>query len=48
MDKFFTKTFSKFFFAFLIIIGAAFGILLYAASQEPPAVSPVDNVALPQ
>ncbi|MGC9602288.1 MAG: hypothetical protein ABSE76_00885 [Minisyncoccia bacterium] len=48
MDRFFTKTFFKFFFAFLVIIGAAFGVLLYAASQESPQVSPVDNVALPQ
>ena len=48
MDKFFTKTFFKFFFAFLFIIGAAFGVLIYAASKEPPQVAPVDNVALPQ
>jgi hypothetical protein len=48
MNRFFTKTFFKFFFAFLVIIGVAFGVLLYAASQEPPQVAPVDNVALPQ
>jgi hypothetical protein len=48
MDKFFTKTFFKFFFTFLVIISAAFGVLIYAASKEPPQVSPVDNVALPQ
>ena len=48
MDKFFTKTFFKFFFAFLFIIAAAFGVLLYAASQEAPQVAPVDNVAQPQ
>ncbi len=48
MDKFFTKTFFKFFFAFLVIIGVAFGVLIYAASKEPPQVSSVDNVAQPQ
>ena len=45
MDRFFTKTFFKFFFVFLIIIGVAFGVLVYTAAQAP---SPVDNVALPQ
>ena len=48
MKSLFNKTFFKFFFAFLIILGAAFGVLLYSASKLPPAVSPVDNVALPQ
>ena len=45
MDRFFTKTFFKFFFAFLVIIGVAFGILVFTANQNP---RPVDNVALPQ
>jgi|GEM_PF-1320337 len=48
MRSLFTKTFFKFFFTFIIIIGVAFGVLIYAASKEPPQVSPVDNVALPQ
>jgi hypothetical protein len=45
MNRFFTKTFFKFFFAFLIIIGIAFGVLVFTAGQTP---SPVDNVALPK
>ena len=44
----FTSTFFKFFFAFLIILGAAFGVLLYSASKVPPPVNPVDNIAQPQ
>jgi hypothetical protein len=45
MNRFFTKTFFKFFFAFLVIIGVAFGILLITANQNPNSV---DNIALPQ
>jgi len=48
MGKLFTKTFFKFFFAFMLILGGAFGVLLYTSSEMPPAVHPVDNVALPQ
>ena len=45
MNRFFTKTFFRFFFVFLVIIGIAFGIMLYTAAQVPPSV---DNVAVPQ
>ncbi len=45
MDRFFTKTFFRFFFAFLVIIGVAFGILLFTASKVSPTI---DNVAAPQ
>jgi hypothetical protein len=46
MKQLFTKTFFKFFFVFLLILGGAFGVLFFTASQVP--VHPVDNVALPQ
>lgn len=42
----FTKTFYHFFFGFVVIIGAAFAVLIVAGNQ--PAPSPVDNVAQPQ
>ena len=48
MKPLFTKDFFRFFFAFLIIIAVAFGVLLYSASKVPPPASPVDNVAQPQ
>jgi hypothetical protein len=44
MNRFFTKTFFKFFFAFLIIIAVAFGILLLSASQMP---APQEQLAQP-
>ena len=37
MNRYFTKTFFRFFFAFLVIIGTAFGILLATSSFEPAA-----------
>lgn len=46
MDRYFTKGFFKFFFAFLVIIAVAFGILLLSASQEPQAV-PQEQMAQP-
>jgi len=45
MDRFFTKTFFKFFFSFLIIIAVAFGILIIAASHIQTPVDPSVNVA---
>jgi hypothetical protein len=36
MDQYFTKTFFKFFFSFLVIIGVAFGVIAVASSMEPP------------
>lgn len=46
MKRFFTKTFFRFFFVFLVIIGLAFGVMLYTAAQIGPIS--VDNVALPR
>lgn len=46
MNRFFTTTFFKFFFAFLIIIGVAFGVLVFSAGQQAP--QPVDNIAVPK
>jgi hypothetical protein len=43
--KFFTKTFTRFFFGFLCIIGLAFAVMIVAANQPP---QPVDNVAVPR
>jgi len=40
----FNKTFLHFFFGFLVIISAAFGILMWAGTQ----VDPESNVAQPQ
>jgi len=40
MDRYFTKTFFKFFFAFLLIIAVAFGILLFTASRMPGSQNP--------
>jgi len=43
--KFFTKTFTRFFFGFLCIIGLAFAVMLVASNAAP---QPVDNVAVPR
>jgi len=40
----FNKTFFHFFFGFVAIITAAFGVLIWAGSQAEP----VDNIASPQ
>ena len=45
MDHYFTKTFFKFLFGFLVIIGVAFGILIGASSFMPKSV---DNIAHPR
>jgi hypothetical protein len=45
MDKYFTKTFFKFLFGFLAIIGVSFTLLALMAQETLP---PVDNVAQPQ
>lgn len=42
----FDKTFFHFFFAFVVIIAIAFGVLIVAGSHITPEA--VDNVALPQ
>lgn len=49
MNLYFTKTFFKFFFGFLIIIGVAFGVLIGASLfVAQPAPAAVDNLASPQ
>jgi len=45
-NRFFTKTFTKFFFAFVVIIGGAFGVLIVASTMVPPTA--VDSVASPR
>ncbi len=45
MDKYVTKTFIKFFFGFVTIIGIAFAVIIVTASNE---YQPVDNVAIPR
>ena len=45
MNRYFTKTFYKFFFGFLVILAVAFGVMALTASVTP---SPVDTVAHPQ
>jgi hypothetical protein len=45
MDRYFNKSFFKFFLGFLVIIAIAFGILIYASTVMPP---PVDNLAKPE
>jgi hypothetical protein len=45
MDRYFTKTFTKFLFGFLTIIAIAFGVIIVSAPYFP---EPVDNVALPR
>ncbi len=45
-NRFFTKTFTKFFFAFVLIIGGAFGVLVVASTLVPPTA--VDSVASPK
>lgn len=44
MERYFTKTFFKFFAAFMLIISAAFGVLIYSSSQIQD-VDPRVNVA---
>lgn len=46
MNRIFTKTFVRFFVGFVVIIGAAFGVLI-VSSQIPQPVD-VDNVAAPR
>ena len=45
MNKYFTKTFFKFFFGFLVIIAIAFGVLVGASAFS---ASSVDNSAAAQ
>ncbi len=45
MEKYFTKSFFKFFLGFLVIIGIAFGVLIVSSSYFP---APVDNLAKPE
>jgi len=47
MDRYFTKSFFKFFFVFLVIIAIAFGILLFTASQTPSPQNPQEQIAVP-
>lgn len=47
MNRFFTKTFFRFFFSFVVIVGIAFGIL-YVASSWPFGFSSVDTMAHPR
>lgn len=46
MNRYFTKTFVRFFVGFVAIIGVAFGVLAIASSFTVPVE--VDNVAAPQ
>ncbi len=49
MNRFFTKTFSRFFFGFLAILILALGILIvvgYATKAQP--IAPVDNTTAVQ
>jgi lipopolysaccharide export LptBFGC system permease protein LptF len=45
MPRYFTKSFYKFFFAFLFIIMMAFGVLTLAAALDQRPVDPATNVA---
>ena len=47
MNRYFTTGFFKFFFAFLIIIAIAFGVLLFTASQTQGPQNPQDQIAQP-
>ena len=44
MDQRQSKSFSGFLFGFIIIVAAAFGVLIWAGSTNP---EPVDNIAQP-
>lgn len=44
MERFFTKTFLKFFLGFVAIIAVAFGVLIVTSAVAPD----VDNVAAPR
>ncbi|HXK31668.1 MAG TPA: hypothetical protein VJZ94_02985 [Candidatus Paceibacterota bacterium] len=47
MDRFFTKTFFRFFFGFVVIIAAAFSVMI-AASHLGAQDDDLDSVAHPQ
>ena len=47
MDRYFTKTFTRFLIAFLLIIVAAMGIL-FVAARNASGLNPIDNVAQPR
>lgn len=44
MERFFTKTFLKFFLGFVAIIAVAFGVLVVTSQVSPD----IDNVAAPR
>ena len=46
MNRFFTKTFVRFFIGFVVIIGIAFGVLIVTSQIPNPA--DIDNVAAPR
>jgi hypothetical protein len=46
MGRLFTKTFMWFFVGFVLIVGAAFGVLAVASTFTQPV--PVDNLAVPK
>jgi hypothetical protein len=47
MEQYFTKTFFRFFFGFLVIIAVAFGVLI-VTSHLSPSPGTIDNTATPQ
>lgn len=46
MERYFTKTFFRFFMGFVAIIALAFGVMYIAGSQL--FQGPIDNVAAPR
>jgi hypothetical protein len=47
VNRFFTKTFTKFLFGFLAILAVALGVMI-AAGMWSNQTNPVDNLAQPQ
>ncbi len=48
MNRYFTKTFYRFFFGFLVILGVAFGVMAFTASLAPAQPAGVDTAPHPQ
>ena len=45
MNRYFTRSFFRFFLGFVVILAIAFGVLIGASTQMPKSV---DNVASPE
>jgi hypothetical protein len=48
MERYFTKTFYRFFFTFIIILMVAFGVMIVVGNAMPVVPHGIDNTAAPK